>query len=178
MSKPFIHAKSSARKYGGKPEDYEEIHTFLDSSKSAFPTNAHRCLTHNSWFIYNILERVKFHNSGPCTPDNRFPLIINSDGKEVSIRDIGEQHILEDYKGKFIPSAADFLNELDFKPWMQNGEGAPPSFAKIYEKKIQKANEVVFDGRMPVFPPNIVDDGSKPFEFPKIDKDISTKLID
>lgn len=170
MSKPFIHAKSSARKYGGKPEDYEEIHSFMDSSKAAFPTNAHRALTHNAWFIFNILERIKFHNSAPCTPDNRFPLIINSDGREVSVRDIGEQHILEDYKGRFIPSAADFLNEMEFKPWMDNGNGVPPSFAKIYEKRKEekkKPENIVYDGSSLITPgmnipktENLVLDGS------------------
>ncbi len=173
MSKPYIHAKSSAKRFGGKPEDYEEIHTFMDSSKSAFPTNAHRCLTHQSWFIFNVIERIKFHNSLPCTPDNRFPLILNSDRKEVSVRDVAEQHILEDYKGKFIPSAADFLNEMEFKSWMQNGEGVPPSFKKINDKRLKKLNDTfdqaAFDaGRI------IIADSA----LPEIDPDIKKKLID
>lgn len=33
MSKPIIHAQSSARKFGGKPQDYEPIHAFMDCSK-------------------------------------------------------------------------------------------------------------------------------------------------
>ena len=146
--KPWIHAKSSARRYGGKPEDYEEIHNFLDSSKSSFPDNRHRAITHNSYFIGIVLERIHFSNSGPMTPDNRFPYIINSDGKKVFVRDIGEQHVLEDYKNRFIPSVADFLNELDFKDWMQNGMDIPPSFKKINERREnrKKTEEVTFDG--------------------------------
>ena len=125
---------SSARKFGGKPEDYEPIHAFLDSSKTAFPDNRHRALTHNSWFLF-ILERIWFPNSCAMTKDGRFPTIKNSDGHDISIRDIGEQHILEDYHG-FIPSAQDFLQEIEFKSWMQNGQTRPESMKKI-DKKIK-----------------------------------------
>ena len=31
--KPWIHAKNSVRKHGGKPEDYQDIHDFIDSTK-------------------------------------------------------------------------------------------------------------------------------------------------
>ncbi len=30
--------------------------------------------------------------------------ITNSDGKKVSVRDIGEQHVVEYYRGKLIPT--------------------------------------------------------------------------
>ena len=123
MAKPYIHAQSSARKYGGVPEDYIEIHNLMDSSKSAFPDNRHRAITHNAFFIGHILEKI-------------FGVVItNSVGKKVSVRDIGEQHVLEDFKGKFIPSAQDYLQEIEYKPWMQNGNGVPPSFEKIERKK-------------------------------------------
>lgn len=46
MSKPFIHAQSSAKKFGGIWEDYISIHEFLDSSKSVIADNRHRALTH------------------------------------------------------------------------------------------------------------------------------------
>ena len=141
MSKPYIHALSSAKRYGGKPEDYEPIHNFMDSSKSCFPDNRHRALTHNAWFIGQVLERVKFDNSGPVTSDNRFPYIINSDDKKVFVRDIGEQHILEDYAGKFIPSASDFIQEMTFLDWMQNGRGVPASHVKIKERRDKKRKE-------------------------------------
>lgn len=135
MSKPIIHAQSSVRKWGGNLNDYEPIHSFMDSSKGSMADNRHRALTHNSWFLSNILERVKFSNSGPETNDHRFPTIINSDGRSVSVRDIGEQHCLEDFGNKFIPSAQDYLAEMEFKPWMQNGIGSPPSFNKIDEAR-------------------------------------------
>lgn len=122
MSKPYIHAVSSTRRFGGKPEDYIEIHNLLDSSKGAIPDNRHRALTHTSWFLSVILEKV-------------FGVTLtNSDGRVVSVRDIGEQHILEDFGGRFIPTPQNYLEGMEFKPWMQNGKGTPSSFVKLDRK--------------------------------------------
>jgi hypothetical protein len=123
MSKPYIHAISSAKKFGGVPEDYLAIHDFMDSSKGTIADSRHRALTHNAWFLSVILEKVFGHN------------VTNSNGRLVSVRDIGEQHILEDYGGRFIPSAQDFLQEIEIKEWMVQGKGAPPSFAKLVPKE-------------------------------------------
>ncbi len=143
MSKPFIHSLSSVKKWGGVPEDYTEIHTFMDSSKGAIADNRHRTLTHNAWFLLNILERIKFSNSGPEV-NLSFPTIINSDKRVVSIRDIGEQHILEDYGNKFIPSAQDFLENMDFLDWMDNGASEPNSFKKLKKRDGAKGEKKVF----------------------------------
>lgn len=111
---------SSTKRYGGKPEDYLPIHDLMDSSKAVIADSRHRALTHNSWFVGTILEKV-FGNH-----------IVNSDGKKVSVRQIGEDHVMEDFSNRFIPSAADYLNEMEYKAWMMSGrEASPPSFAKI-----------------------------------------------
>jgi hypothetical protein len=129
MSKPWIHAESSARRYGGKPEDYIEIHNLLDSSKGTIADSRHRALTHNAWFLSVILERI-------------FGVTITtSTGKVISVREIGEQHVLEDYGNRFIPSAQDFLQEIEFKEWMQNGGGVAPSFAKL-DKRLNNTRRV------------------------------------
>lgn len=122
MAKPFVHAISSAKRYGGRPEDYISIHDFMDSSKGAIADNRHRALTHNAWFISNVIERV-FGST-----------MTNSDGKLFSPRDIAEQHVLEDYGKRFIPTAQDFLQEMEFKQWMQNGRGVPPSFERLNKR--------------------------------------------
>lgn len=129
MSKPWIHSKNSAKKFGGEPSDYMSIHNLMDSSKGAIGDNRHRALTHNSWFI------------GADGPLEKIfgPVIINSDGREVSVRDIGEQHILEDFGMRFIPTAQDYLQEMEIKNWMNNGkEGVPSSFKKIEKTKVKK----------------------------------------
>lgn len=113
MSKPLVHALSSARRWGGVPEDYLPIHDLLDSSKAVFPDNRHRALTHTAWFIGTVLERIFGH------------ALTNADGRVVSVRDVAEQHVLEDFGG-FIPSAQDYLEGLPHEPWM-DGRGTPPS---------------------------------------------------
>jgi hypothetical protein len=129
--KPIIHAKSSAKLFGGKPEDYLEIHEFMDSSKVAFPDNRHRTLTHNTWFIYKVLPRI-FGTT-----------ITNSGGKDVSVREIGEQHVLEDYKKRFIPSVQDYLSEMDFPTWLNNGEGeAPASCQRLPTNQIKSVKKI------------------------------------
>ena len=37
MAHPFEHAESSAKKFGGRAEDYLAIHNWLDESKAFFP---------------------------------------------------------------------------------------------------------------------------------------------
>lgn len=141
MSKPFIHAISSSKKFGGKWEDYIEIHEFMDSSKAVMADNRHRALTHNSWWISVVMPRV-FGETFKRKSDNGI----------VSTRDVAEQHVLEDYKHKFIPSPSDFLNKIPFEAWMQNGEGkgaegypdSYPNKEKIAKLTVKKQKAVKF----------------------------------
>ena len=105
--KPFIHAKNSAKKFGGKPEDYQAIHDFMDSSKAVVPDMRHRAIFHSAFGCF-IVEKV-FGTT-----------IVNSDGDDVSTRDIAEEHILEDL-GR-IPTLQDWLNEMQFQEWMMSPE--------------------------------------------------------
>lgn len=91
------------KKHGGKQEDYLAIHEFFDSSKIAVPDVRHRAMLHSAWGIY-LLEKV-FGSQ-----------IINSDGKQVSVRDLGEEHVIQDLG--FIPTMEDWLKEMPIKPWM------------------------------------------------------------
>lgn len=130
MSKPFIHAKSSARKFGGTPEIYLPLHDFMDNTKGSIASPVHRALTHNAWFISNVIEKVFGYT------------IKNSNGREISTREIAEQHILEDFKGKFIPTAQDYLQYMEIKPWMINGQGYPPSCEQIGIAEKEKRKNV------------------------------------
>lgn len=129
MSKPYVHAKSSAKRYGGVPEDYLEIHNLMDSSKATIADSRHRALTHNSWFVGFVLEKV-FGTT-----------MTNSDGKVVSVRDLGEQHILEDFGGRFIPTPQDYLQDLPVAQWMMAGKGTPPASYRL----LTPENRSVFD---------------------------------
>lgn len=42
--KPFIRAQLSAKKFGGKPEDYLDIHHEMDISKSCLADVRHRAI--------------------------------------------------------------------------------------------------------------------------------------
>jgi hypothetical protein len=161
MAKPYFHSQSSAKKYGGIWEDYMEVHEFMDSSKAAFPDNRHRALTHNSWFIGTVLPKV-FGETFRRKSDNKI----------VNTRDIGEQHVLEDYKFKFIPTVQDFLQEMDFLPWMQNAMGEGPSSHKKIDKSkgvndlmsiTKPLNEDVLDIQIPEIKSSI--EISKPMVF-------------
>lgn len=136
MAKPYIHAQSSSKKYGGIPEDYLKIHDFFDSSKAHFPDNRHRAILHTSFGIY-IAEQV-FGT-----------YITNSDGKKVQVRDIGEQHILEDFGMKFIPTVSDYLENMELQDWMQNGKGCPSSHVKIMEKRKQSRKNTIEEDERP-----------------------------
>lgn len=101
--KPLIHAKISVKKYGGKVEDYLPIHNFFDSSKAAMPDMRHRAILHNSFGCF-VVEQV-------------FGIYItNSDGKDVSVRDLAEEHIIQDLG--FIPTIENWLEEMPMKSWM------------------------------------------------------------
>lgn len=103
--KPYIHATISVRRFGGKPEDYQEIHDFFDWSKIAYAHMKHRAILHNSFGIF-LCEKI-FGTT-----------ITNSDGKEVSVRDVAEQHVIDDL-GR-IPTVQDWLEGLPMdKPWMR-----------------------------------------------------------
>jgi hypothetical protein len=102
---PYHHALSSAKKFGGKPEDYLAIHHWFDESKQFFANFRHRALRHHAQGIYEC-ERV-FGTT-----------IINSDGRVLPTRYIGEQHVNEDIG--FIPSLQDWLSGIEALPWMHN----------------------------------------------------------
>lgn len=157
MSKPYIHAKNSVRKFGGKINDYLEIHNTMDSSKSIIGDNRHRAIFHHSFGIfamekihginYEKLQKLKDkHGWSQEEIDDILDfkkdsgvVIRNSQGKEVSVRDIAEQHILEDFGMKFIPSPQDYLQEMEMKDWMNNGQNSvPSSFKKIERTKIKR----------------------------------------
>lgn len=95
--KPYIHAKNSARKFGGRPEDYQRIHDWFDQTKAHIADMRHRAVLHNSFGIF-LCEQVFGVN------------VINSDGHLISVRDIAEDHVLEDL-GR-IPSLAECIQTM------------------------------------------------------------------
>lgn len=94
------HAEISVQKRGGCIEDYYRIHAFMDATKELCSDNRHRIL-HNLWGV----RRVIIPLFGPT--------ITNSDGKAINVKDLCEQdHILPDYRNKFIPTLQDFVDAI------------------------------------------------------------------
>jgi hypothetical protein len=107
MATSWVHAEASARKFGGKPEDYIKIHEFIDSSKKAFGDVRHRAFFHNTF--------------GPWICQEIFGVyitVVTKSGKKrrVAVREIAESHIIEDLG--CIPSPGDWLNCMECKNWM------------------------------------------------------------
>lgn len=124
MAKAWVHSLSSQKRWGGEAEEYLSIHDLMDSSKSTIADSRHRALTHNAYFINVIIPKI-FGDT-----------FINSVGRTVSTKDVAEQHVLEDFNGRFIPSAQDYLEGIPMQDWMLNGrKGTPPSYRVIGKNK-------------------------------------------
>ena len=119
----YLHSEISVKSRGGEIEDYYPIHTFIDCTKDICSDNRHRIL-HTMWGINNIVIPVFGHT------------IVNSSGRKVNVKDLCEQdHILPDYRNKFIPTLSDFVEAIDEKEidtieWKKKIE----SFHKKYAK--------------------------------------------
>ena len=120
MANPIKHSESSVAQWGGTIENYLSIHEKMDCSKAWLSDARHRVLTHTMFWIKEVM--IPIFGS----------YITLENDKKISVKDICERHILEDFKMKFIPTPQDFIQEMDFKPWMQNGNGICPSAAKLY----------------------------------------------
>lgn len=96
--KPLQHAKISAHKHGGEWNDYIDLHEFFDQTKAHVPDMRHRAILHNAFGIY-LCQQV-------------FGIVrVNSAGREYSVRDIGEDHCLDDLGT--IPTIHEVINCID-----------------------------------------------------------------
>lgn len=116
--KPYSHAKSSAHKFGGKLDDYMSLHNWFDQTKAHVADMRHRAILHNAFGIFLLEQQFGVY-------------FTNSDGKVVQVRDIGEQHVLEDL-GK-IPSLDECMKGLPMEAWF----GGP-----IRKKKIIRLEDM------------------------------------
>lgn len=122
--KPYIHALSSVRLFGGRFQDYIALHQWMDETKAYIGSNVHRAMRHHS---QGIFEGEKIFGI----------FILNSDKKEVQTRDIFEQHVVEDLG--FIPTVCDYLENLEYQPWMSREENCElPSSQKGIKKDVDK----------------------------------------
>jgi hypothetical protein len=125
--KPLVHARISAKNFGGKPIDYLAIHDFMDCTKMSLPDVRHRMVLHNSVGCF-IAERVFGHT------------IVNSDGKTVHVRDVAEAHVIEDLG--FIPTLEKCFSGMKIEQWMG---GKVSRYAKDSEPQLLTEEDIIKD---------------------------------
>ena len=115
MTHTYFHARSSARIWGGEPEDYLPVHDWMDATKRIFCDFRHRALRHHAEGIF-VGEEV-FGST-----------IRNSAGKQVPVRYVLEQHCIED-SGR-IPTARDWLELMPLPEWLSaSADSASETYA-------------------------------------------------
>ena len=101
MSDSYYHSISSQKIFGGDPEDYIPIHSYIDRGRNHTHSDYHRIFTH--------------HTLGVCDAIEHFgPTITNSRGRKVPTRLIAEQHLVEDLG--FIPTPDEILRMFSGGP--------------------------------------------------------------
>lgn len=137
--KPFVHALNSVKRFGGIPEDYISIHNFFDWSKFTVGDLRHRVILHNTFGCFlaeklfgypeakikasaqkfgwteEEVQAIKGLIDEARSNDSTF--VTNSDGKRIQIRDIAEQHIVEDMG--CIPTVEDCIHLLPLHGWLR-----------------------------------------------------------
>ena len=133
------HARISAKRWGGEAEDYYEVHSFIDSTKSLCSDARHRIL-HTLWGVNSVVVPIYGHS------------LLNSAGKSVDLKDLCERdHLLVDYQQRFIPTLADFVRAIDparlpvgFEQKIEKIEVIQPADAiKIYGEKGKKGVVII-----------------------------------
>lgn len=116
------HAEISVKRWGGKIEDYLPIHDFMDCTKELCPDNRHRIL-HTMWGVKSVIIPIFGHS------------ISISEKKKVNVKDLCEKdHILPDYRNRFIPTLADFCAAIDEKKLPSDYRKRINDFHKSYTK--------------------------------------------
>lgn len=69
----FYHSVSSAKMFGGQPEDYYPVHAWFDRGKGSFADFRHRALSHHAEGIQESIDRFG-------------PYILNSQLVKVPVR--------------------------------------------------------------------------------------------
>ena len=105
MANAWHHSVSSAKKWGGEPEDYHAIHHWFDESKEHLADFRHRALRHHTQGIFECERQFG-------------PTITLKTGKKIPTRWVGEQHVKEDL-GR-IPTVADWFMLITPERWMNN----------------------------------------------------------
>ena len=128
MAHPYHHAESSVIKWGGDVKDYVAIHSWFDESKAHMADFRHRALRH--------------HTEGIFMCESIFGVtIVNSQGRKVPVRFIGEQHVKEDLG--WIPTVKDWFKNIESESWMmKRGTNVAENVKKVSKSNGAKVKAV------------------------------------
>lgn len=101
----------------------------MDSSKAVIPDIRHRAIFHSSFGCF-IVEKVFGTN------------ITNSAGKQISVRDVAEDHIMEDLG--FIPTVEKYFATMQIEQWM-GGKSKKIRKVMDFNEVDSSINDKVFD---------------------------------
>lgn len=112
---PYKHAESSAKKFGGEPNEYLYVHNWFDETKAFTGDWTHRALRHHSagieWCCSILGHEILIDlDDDDKVGDNHFRI--------VPTKLVAEQHVMEDCG--FIPTPQDWLRGIKQQPadWM------------------------------------------------------------
>jgi hypothetical protein len=97
---PYHHALSSVKKFGGIVENYMRIHEWFDETKKYFGDARHRALRHHTAGIFWCEEKF----------GDTITVWIKDKPREVPVRLVAEQHVMEDMG--FLPTPEWWLGKM------------------------------------------------------------------
>lgn len=132
MAHPYHHAVSSVKQWGGEVENYLPVHGWFDATKELHGDFRHRALRHHTHGIFEC-ERV-------------FGTTIRiSTGKEIPVRWVAEQHVIEDLG--FLPTLGDWLSAISRLPWMTRSQRLSAELDRGDERRITPATTSFIPGQ-------------------------------
>ena len=102
MSHYHYHSVSSVNAFGGAPEDYHELHRWMDRGRAGTDKLLHRMLAHHTQGIQDAI--ALFGDT-----------ITNSNGRQVPTSLLASRHIVEDLG--FVPTLDHYIELLHCPRW-------------------------------------------------------------
>jgi hypothetical protein len=120
MGHYHYHSVSSANAFGGDPEDYNQLHKWMDRGRAGTDSLLHRMLAHHTQGIQDAI--AVFGDT-----------ITNSRGRQVPVSLLCTQHIKEDLG--FVPTLDHYMELLRCPRWCSKQ-------AKFLHSKLTTESEV------------------------------------
>lgn len=98
-----MHARLSAKIYGGTYEEYMPLHEALNQVRDVWSDQTSQCILHNIWGVALLVRKFG-------------PTMTLSTGKVLSTRLVLESHVVQDLG--HIPTVAEAMADIKVRSWM------------------------------------------------------------